>query len=56
MFAHISTASPGRHSTAHFQSSRHPMIRSFEPDEESFWCCVDEVAFELELPHGPARP
>lgn len=47
--------SPGRHATAHF-GSRHPLIRSFEPGEEWFWCYVDDVAFELDLPPGPSYP
>jgi uncharacterized UBP type Zn finger protein len=39
--------SPGRHATAHFHSIGHPLIQSFEPGEEWFWCYVDEVDFEL---------
>ena len=41
-------ASPGRHATAHFVSSGHPVIRSFEPGEDWFWCYVDEIFFEME--------
>jgi uncharacterized UBP type Zn finger protein len=49
--------SPGRHATGHFGSSRHPLIQSFEPGEEWFWCYVDEVALELEdRPPSPAHP
>jgi uncharacterized UBP type Zn finger protein len=49
--------SPGRHATGHFGSTRHPLIQSFEPGEEWFWCYVDEVAFELEdRPASPAHP
>jgi uncharacterized UBP type Zn finger protein len=48
--------SPGRHSTAHFDVTGHPLIRSFEPGEEWFWCYVDGVAFELDLPPGPSHP
>jgi len=40
--------SPNRHATAHYGSSHHPLIQSFEPGEDWFWCYVDEVAFELE--------
>jgi len=29
--------SPNRHATAHFRSSGHPVIRSFEPDESWIW-------------------
>ncbi len=39
--------SPNRHATAHFRSSGHPLIQSFEPGEEWLWCYVDEVAFVL---------
>lgn len=38
--------SPNRHATAHFTSTGHPVIRSFEPDESWVWCYVDEVAAE----------
>jgi len=48
--------SPSRHATAHFQSTRHPLIRSFEPVEEWFWCYVDEVTFALDVPPGPSHP
>jgi hypothetical protein len=29
--------SPGQHATAHWRSTGHPVIRSFEPDEDWFW-------------------
>lgn len=35
--------SPGRHTTKHFQESGHPVVQSFEPDEDWRWCYVDEV-------------
>ena len=38
--------SPGRHATAHWRSSGHPIIRSFEPDEDWAWCFEDEVVLE----------
>jgi hypothetical protein len=34
--------SPGRHATAHFAETGHPVIRSFEPGEAWFWSYVDE--------------
>lgn len=37
-------SSPGRHATAHYHATAHPVIRSFEPGEEWRWCYVDEVA------------
>ena len=38
--------SPGRHATRHFQDTRDPIIRSFEPGEDWGWCYVDEVMIE----------
>ncbi|MDV3130336.1 UBP-type zinc finger domain-containing protein [Mycobacterium sp. 21AC1] len=29
--------SPGRHATAHWRHTKHPVIRSFEPGEDWFW-------------------
>ncbi len=39
-------SSPNRHATAHFHSTGHPIIRSFEPGESWAWCYVDEVALK----------
>ncbi|HYE58104.1 MAG TPA: UBP-type zinc finger domain-containing protein, partial [Rhodothermales bacterium] len=36
-------SSPGRHATAHFHASGHPISRSIEPGETWGWCYVDEV-------------
>lgn len=38
--------SPGKHATAHFGHSHHPVIRSFQPGEDWGWCYVDEVFME----------
>ncbi len=38
--------SPNRHATAHVQASGHPVIRSFEPDEDWIWCYIDGVYLE----------
>jgi uncharacterized UBP type Zn finger protein len=35
-------SSPNRHASAHFATTRHPVIRSFEPGEDWRWCFVDE--------------
>ena len=40
--------SPGRHATAHFHATEHPVIRSYEPGEGWFWCYIDEVFLDLE--------
>lgn len=38
--------SPSRHATKHFHATAHPVMRSFEPDEDWGWCYVDELFFE----------
>ena len=38
-------SSPNRHTTKHFQTTGHPVVRSAEPGEEWTWCYVDEFAF-----------
>ena len=38
--------SPNRHATRHFQDWEHPLMRSFEPDEDWGWCYIDEIMFE----------
>lgn len=47
-------SSPGRHATAHAHATEHPVVRSFEPGEEWFYCYVDDVA--LEVPGAPPAP
>jgi uncharacterized UBP type Zn finger protein len=40
--------SEGKHATAHYTETRHPIILSAEPGEDWSWCYVDEIAFRLE--------
>jgi hypothetical protein len=40
--------SPNRHATAHFKAGGHPIIQSYEPGEDWWWCFADQVAFEVE--------
>lgn len=47
-------SSPNRHATAHWHTSQHPVIRSFEPGENWWWCYVDELAFKV--PDAPPAP
>ena len=35
--------SKNTHATKHYHSSRHPVMRSFQPGEDWKWCYVDEV-------------
>jgi uncharacterized UBP type Zn finger protein len=36
-------SSRNKHATKHFKSTKHPIIRSFEPGETWKWCYVDNV-------------
>lgn len=49
-------SSPGQHATGHFRGTTHPLVRSYEPGEDWFWCYQDQEAFELDLPPGPSHP
>ena len=42
--------SPGKHATGHFHETEHPLIQSYEPGEDWYWCFIDELAFEDETP------
>ena len=49
--------SPGKHATAHFRAARHPIIRSFEPGEDWYYCYPDDLLFELAgAPPAPSHP
>jgi uncharacterized UBP type Zn finger protein len=38
--------SKNKHATKHFHATQHPIIQSFERDEDWLWCYVDEIAME----------
>ena len=40
-------SSEGKHATQHFHATQHPIIESFEPDEDWGWCYVDETFVDL---------
>ena len=40
-------SSPSRHASAHFREAGHPIVQSYEPGEDWWWCYVDELAFEV---------
>ena len=49
--------SPGKHATAHFHEVTHPLIQSYEPGEDWFFCYVDDVAFAIDSAHSsPSYP
>jgi uncharacterized UBP type Zn finger protein len=40
-------SSEGKHATAHFHETKHPIIESFEPNEDWGWCYVHGAFLEL---------
>jgi hypothetical protein len=45
-------SSPNKHATAHFHAVRHPLVSSFEPGEDWWWCYADEIALTVgDLPN-----
>jgi hypothetical protein len=50
--------SPNRHATAHFRAQTdHPLVRSFEPGENWWWCYIDELSFDVPgAPPAPSHP
>ena len=47
--------SPNRHATAHWhEHPDHPVIRSFEPGEDWWWCYADNLMFTV--PGAPPAP
>jgi uncharacterized UBP type Zn finger protein len=48
--------SPGTHASKHFRDTGHPLIRSYEPGEDWWWCYVDDAFFEIEgAPPSPSH-
>jgi uncharacterized UBP type Zn finger protein len=48
--------SKNRHATAHFQASGHPLVQSYEPGEEWWWCYADEAGFYVRGAPSFAHP
>jgi hypothetical protein len=49
--------SPNRHATKHHIATQHPIIRSYEPGEDWWWCYPNELFFELAgAPPAPSHP
>ena len=36
-------SSPSRHATGHFKATGHPLVRSYEPGEEWYWCFPEQL-------------
>jgi uncharacterized UBP type Zn finger protein len=45
-------SSPNKHATRHAAATTHPLVRSFEPGEDWYYCYPDELLFLL--PDAPA--
>jgi hypothetical protein len=49
--------SPNRHATAHAGATEHPIIRSYEPGEDWWWCYPDDAIVEVpDAPPAPSHP
>jgi uncharacterized UBP type Zn finger protein len=48
--------SPNRHATGHFNATEHPIIQSYEPGEEWWYCYVDEDGFFVDGAPSFAHP
>jgi hypothetical protein len=49
-------SSPRQHATGHAESADHPVVRSFEPGEEWFYCYPERVLFAVEgAPPAPSH-
>lgn len=49
--------SPNRHATAHYTSTHHPLVRSYEPGEDWWWCYVDQDLVDVpDASPSPSHP
>jgi uncharacterized UBP type Zn finger protein len=50
-------SSPHRHASVHFRETTHPLVQSYEPGEDWYWCYADKVFLELPGAGGsPSHP
>jgi uncharacterized UBP type Zn finger protein len=50
-------SSPNKHASSHAKTTQHPLIQSYEPEEDWLWCYIDELMFELEgMKDSPSHP
>ncbi len=48
--------SPNRHATAHFRATLHPIVQSYEPGEDWWYCYIDDFAFLFDAAPSFAHP
>ena len=41
-------SSPNHHATSHFHATQHPIVQSYEPGEDWWFCYVDDVGFVVD--------
>jgi hypothetical protein len=41
-------SSPNHHASRHATEVGHPIVQSFEPGEDWWWCFIDQLAFTVE--------
>jgi hypothetical protein len=46
-------SSQNKHGSKHFHHTKHPIMRSIEPEEEWGWCFVDELMLDFTDPSHP---
>jgi hypothetical protein len=49
-------SSPNRHASAHFAAVGHPLVQSYEPGEDWWWCFEDQLAFLVQGAATHAHP
>ncbi|TRW44587.1 UBP-type zinc finger domain-containing protein [Georgenia yuyongxinii] len=49
-------SSPNKHARGHSHGTGHPIVRSYEPGEEWYFCFPDELTFEIDdAPPAPSH-
>jgi CPA2 family monovalent cation:H+ antiporter-2 len=46
----------GHHATRHYETTGHPLMRSFEPGEHWGWCYIDAIEIDPGVPGPPFEP
>ncbi len=49
-------SSPARHATAHYHQADHPLISSYEPGEDWWFCYLDQLSFDVSGVPGYSHP